>query len=853
MSARGTRLPGRERADRARTRIVPVFLQIRPIARGTAVAVHAVMLQDLRFALRTLLRAPGFTTTAALTLALGIGVTSLMFSVVNAVLLRPLPYPAPDRLMLVFNVATNAADQTTIRATGLDFEDYRARARSFEAMAGHIGTGFTISGQGDPELVIGQMVTADFFKALGVQPSLGRAFTAEEFTPGHENTIVLSQRLWKRRFGASPAVIGSHVTLNGKPFTVAGVMPPGFEYPGRRYELWAPLPSPRTAEMPPINRSSHYLQIVGRLKPAVSLRQADAEVKAIAAALAAQYPDSNRNMGARATPLQDFTVRDVKTPLYVLLGAVGLVVLIACANVTNLLLARATARHREVAIRQALGAGRWRLVRQFLAETAVLYAIGAAGALGLASWGTTALITLGPADIPRLADTALDGRVLVATLLLSLVTALVFGLAPALQGAAADPADALRTGGRTASTGRARQRFRIALVVSEVALSVVLLVGAGLALHSLVRLTAVDPGFDADGQLTFSVVMPPRKYPTPASMTAFTTRLSEQLAAIPGVDRAGLTTQLPMSGQNIENAFEVDGWTPPQPGDVAVAGMRGVAGDYFPALGARLKSGRLFTSADRTDSQPVAIVNEAFARRYLAGADPLGKRVREGGGDNWRVVVGVISDLKHSGPAEEARPEVSMPYSQIEPGFMTTWLRGVYFVVRGRTPAATMAPSARATVAAIDPDMSLNDVQSMAALASDAVSEPRFRTILLGTFAGLAIVLASIGVFGVLSYFVTQRTREIGIRVALGASSRDIMRMIVGRGLVLAGIGLAIGLLAAVPLTRSMQSLLFEVKPLDIPTLVLVVVGLALVAGLASYLPARRALRIEPMTALSLE
>ena len=811
------------------------------------------MLQDVRFALRTLLRSPGFTTTATMTLALGIGVTSLMFSVVNAVLLRPLPYPDQDRLMLVFNVNTTAAEATTIRASALDFEDYRSRARSFEAMAAHIGTGFTFSGQGDPELVIGEMVTPDFFRVMGVQPSLGRAFTADEFAPGREHAIVLSQRLWKRRFGGSPAIVGSEVTVNGKPYTIAGVMPADFEYPGRRYELWTPLPSPRTAELPPINRGSHYLQIVGRLKPSVSVQQAHAEISGIAGALAAQYPESDRNLGARVTPLEDFAVRDVKTPLYVLLGAVALIVLIACANVTNLLLARATARYREVAIRQALGAGRWRLVRQFLAETAVLYAIGAAGALALASWGTAALVALGPADIPRLANATLDGRVLSATLLLSLVTAMVFGLAPAMQGAAADPADALRAGGRGASAGRARQRFRVALVISEVALSVVLLVGAGLALHSLVRLTTVDPGFDADGQLTFSIVMPPRKYPTAVSMVAMTRRLSDQLASIPGVEHAGSTTALPMSGQNLENAFDVDGWVPAQPGEVAVAGMRGVAGDYFPALGARLKSGRVFTAADAVDSQPVAIVNEAFAHRYFGRQDPLGKRVKEGGADNWRAVVGVIADVKHSGPAAEARPEVSMPYAQLEPGFMSTWSRGIYFVVRGRVPANALVSSVRAQVAAVDPDVSLNEVQTMAALASDAVAEPRFRTVLLGAFAALAIVLASIGVFGVLSYFVTQRTREIGIRVALGAGSGDILRMIVGRGLALTGIGLAIGLLAAVPLTRSMQTLLFEVKPLDMATLVCVVLGLALVAGLASYLPARRALRIEPMTALHLE
>jgi putative ABC transport system permease protein len=810
------------------------------------------MIQDLRFAMRTLFRSPAFTATAAVTLALGIGVTSLMFSVVNAVLLRPLPYPASDRLMLLFNVSTNAAEANTIRASALDFEDYRARARSFESMAGHIGTGFTFSGSGDPELVIGQMVTPEFFAVLNVAPALGRTFAAEEFSPGRESVAVLSHGLWKRRFGGQPSAVGSTVTINGRPFVIAGVMPEGFQYPGKQYQLWTPLPSPRTADLPPLNRSAHYLQVVGRLKPGVAREQANAEIGALATSLAAQFPESDANLGARITALEDFTVRDVRRPLYVLLGAVGLVVLIACANVTNLLLARASARQREVAIRQALGAARWRLVRQFLAETLVLYAMGAAGALALASWGASALVVLGPANIPRLTDTALDGRVLAATLALSLATALIFGLAPALQGAAADPADALRSGGRAVSAGRARQRFRVGLVISEVALSVVLLIGAGLALHSLIRLTAVDPGFDADGQLTFSVVLSPRRYPDAAAMTDASTRLMERLAAAPGVLQAGATTHLPLSGQNMENSFAVDGYTP-QPGEVPVAGMRGVSGDYFAALGARLKAGRAFTAADRADAQPVAIVNEAFARLYLKGRDPLGGRVSEGGYPGWRTVVGVIADVKHSGPAEAARPEVSLPYAQLEPGMMTTWSRGLYVVMRGRVPAAALTPIARKAVAAIDPGMSLNDVQSMAALASDAVSEPRFRTLLLGTFAALAMTLASIGVFGVLSYFVTQRTREIGIRVALGAGTGDILRMVVGRGLALAGIGLAIGLLAAVPLTQSMRTLLFEVTPLDLPTIASVIGGLALVAGLASYLPARRALRVAPMTALNLD
>jgi predicted permease len=775
-----------------------------------------------------------------------------MFSVVYAVLLRPLPYADPDRLMLVFNVNTSTAQANEMRVTALDFEDYRTRTQTFEAMAAHIGTGFRFGGPGEPELIIGQMVTPDFFRVLGVQPAIGRSFQPDEFSPGRETTMLLSDRLWKRRFGGHPSVVGTQVTVNERLFTIAGVMPAGFEYAGRRYELWAPLPSPRAADQPPINRTSHYLQVVGRLKPAMSARQAQTEVTAIAGALAAAHPDSNRNLGARVTPLQDFTVRDVRTPLRVLLGAVGLVVLIACANVTNLLLARATARHREVAIRQALGAGRWRLVRQFFAETAILYALGACGALVVASWGAAAVVAIGPANVPRLADTALDGRVLAATLLLSLVTAAIFGLVPAVQGSSSDPADALRAG-RTSSAGRARQRFRVALVVAEVSLSVVLLVGAGLTLHSLARLTAVDPGFEAGSQLTFGVVLPPRKYPTGDSMIAATDRIAEQLNAIPSVESAGATTHLPLTGQNLENSYTVDGYVPPQPDAVPMGGMRGVTPGYFDALGVRLTSGRAFSSTDRAESQPVAIVNEAFASRYFHGQNPIGKRLREGGYPQWRTVVGVIADVKHSGPAAEARPEVSVPYSQLTSGFMTVWSRGLYFVVRGSLPAASLTSAARARIASVDSDMPLTQVQPMSTLAADAISEPRFRTLLFATFAVLAMTLASIGVFGVLSFFVMQRTQEIGIRVALGATSADILKMIVGRGLASAAIGLVVGLLAAAPLVRSMQSLLFEVKPLDVPTLVLVSVVLAVVAGIASYLPARRALRIEPLTALRFE
>jgi len=804
--------------------------------------------QDSRFALRTLVRHRGFAGVAIATLALGIGATTLMFSVVNAVLLRPLPYPDPDRLVLLFNVSTSAPESNTIRATALDFDDYRARTRSFAAMAAHVGTGFTFTGGSGPELVLGQMVSPDFFTVLGAPPLLGRVFAADEFSPGRSNVLVLAHRFWQERYGADPSLVGRQVTVNGKPFTVVGVMPAGIEYPGSQYALWTPLPTPRTPELPPMNRSSHYLQVVGRLKPSVPLAQAATEIRTLASALAVQYPDSNGNLTARITPVEAFAVRDVRAPLEVLLGAVALVVLIACANVTSLLLARATVRHREVAIRQALGAARGRLIRQLLTETLILYAAGAAVGLGLATYGAAVIRAFGPSDVPRLASTSLDWRVLAVTAALSLLTALVFGLMPALQGSAGAAADALRSGTRT--IGGAGQRVRTALVVFEIALAVVLLVGAGLALRSLVRLTHVDQGFDPDGQLTFSVVMPPAKYTTAPSMISTADHLSQRLAALPGVVDAGLTTALPLSGQNLENGFEVDGYVPPKSNDVPVAGMRGIAGRYMQALGIRLKAGRWFTPGDAADSQPVAIVNEAFARRYWPNGDALGGRVREGGSDRWRTVVGVIGDVKHAGPAEQARPEVDIPYSQLDPGFLTTWSRGVYFVVRGPAGTATAA-AAREAVAAVDPDMAVNHLDSMAHLAGEAVSAPRFRTALFAAFGALAIGLASIGVFGVLSYFVGQRTREIGIRIALGASRRDVLAMIVGRGLALAAVGLALGLAAAVPLTASMRSFLFEVSPLDMPTLAGVFVVLAAVAVLASYVPARRALRIQPIAALN--
>jgi putative ABC transport system permease protein len=809
------------------------------------------MLQDFRYAVRTLFRSPGFTATAGLTLALGIGATTLMFSIVNAVLWRPLPFPDSDRLLLVFTVRQPQGNQ--IRASGLDFEDWRARAQSFEALAAHVGTGFTLSGTGDPELVIGQMVTPDFFRVLGADAAIGRTLSAGEFAPGNETRVVLSHGLWRRRYGADPAIVGRTTTINGRPFTVVGVMAPSFSYPDATYQLWAPLTSPRTKDMPPLNRTAHYLQVVGRLKPGVTPERAQSEMAGIAGALATQFAASNQNLSARVVPVKDYSVRDVRAPLYMLLASVALVVLIACGNVTNLLLARASARTREVAVRQALGASRYRLARQFLVESLALYGVGAIGGVALASWGLAGIVALDDVNVPRLAEASIDARVFAATLIVSFVTAVVFGLAPAAQGAVVGPAEALKAGGRSAGATPARQRFRMVVVVAELALAVVLLVGAGLTLRSLARLASVDPGFEADGQLTFGAVMSANRYPSHDEVIAQGQRIADALSAGAGVRAAGATTHLPLSGQNMENGFTVEGYTPRDPNDIPVAGMRGIVGNYFAALGIPLKAGRYFTAADRQGSQPVAIVNETFARTYWPGQDPIGRRLSEYGSNQMRTVVGVIADIHHMGPLAELRPEVDIPYGQLDPDLIKTWFRGLSYVVRSDAPWDTTVSGARAAVAAGDPVMPLIKIRPVAEWASDAIAEPRFRSWLLSGFAALAVALATVGVFGVLAYFVTQRTREIGIRVALGATSQDIVRMIMARGLIVAGVGIGIGLAAAVPLAIWLRTLLFGIEPADPLTLAGVAVGLTIVAALASYLPARRALRIEPVSALKLE
>jgi putative ABC transport system permease protein len=812
------------------------------------------MVNDLRYAVRVLRKNPGFTFAAIVTLMLGVGANAAIFSIVNTVLLKPLPYAAPERLYVAAEFNRENPDRR-FNLSSLDFLDWRARTTTFERMAAYVGTGFTFTGDGEPELALGQMATPELFAVLGVRPLLGRVLTADEAEVGKDRVMVLSYGLWKRRFGADPQVVGRTVTANGKPYTIVGVMPATFMFPSTRYELWVPF-ALRGNTPQWINRSSHFLRVVGRLKVGVSGDAAAAEIASIARALEQQYPDTNRNVGGAVTSLNETIVGDVRRALLVLLGAVGFVLLIACTNVTNLLLARASMRQHELAIRTALGAGQARIVRQLLTESVLLYIAGSAGGLLLAAWGLALVKDLGPGELPRLDEVVLDGRVFVVVLLVSLVTAIAFGLLPALHSASPEVTTRLKSATRGGTGGRERSRMRAVLVVSEVALSLVLLVGAGLALKSFVRLQSVDTGFDTTRILTFGAPLSESQYPDARRMLAVHRQLLDRLLAEPAFEAVATTTHLPLTGQDLVNSIAIEGQPAPADGEGPAAGIRGISADYFRVLGIPIRRGHPFTDADREGSPPVAIINETLARRYWSGTDPIGKRLKMGSADSaspWHTVVGIVGDVTHRSLEQAPGPEVFFPYGQLETGFLTQWGRGTEVVIRTRSGATDAGSRIRPLVHEVDPNLPIARLQPMSELLTEAVAQPRFRSTLLALFALVALILAAVGIFGVMSYFVTQRTQEIGIRMALGADRRDVLQLVVGRGLMLVALGIATGLACAVLLTRWMQALLFHVRPTEPVTFASVSLLLALVAFLASYLPARRAVSVDPVTALRAE
>jgi predicted permease len=810
------------------------------------------LIQDLRHAARVLRRRPGFSSVAVATLAIAIGANAAIFSVVNAVLLRPLPYADPDRLVWVWE--TNVRRGIPRRAVApASYAAYRDRAGCFEDLGASRDWLSNLTGAGEPESVIGYRFSGTFFSILGVPARLGRTLGPEDARAGHDHVVVLADSLWKRHFGSDPGVVGRPVTLDGESYTVVGVMPPGFAHPPNA-ELWAPLvlEGARAADT-----SSRFIRMIGRLRPGVSVSAATSAVSAVAAGLAREDPQAREGWSAAATPITSRYTGDIKPALLVLLGAVGFVLLIAAANVGNLLLARAADRGREVAIRASLGAGRGRLVRQFLVESVLLAGIGGIAGLLLAYWGVDVLVGLFPRSIanvaiPRLEQVHVDGTVLAFGLVLSLATGIGFGLAPALQAAGAAAGTVLRESGRATTESRRQRRFRAALVVSEVALALVLTTGAALMIRSFARLQGGQLGFDPARVQTGRVLMPPYRYATPEKKRALLSHVLGRLRALPGVETAGAVTYLPLSGWGATMTFEVEDRPAPSPADAAQAMPQMADEEYFRALRIPVRRGRGIEARDTAGSPPVVVVNEAAARRYWPGQDPVGRRIGVSLSSDpsapavWREVVGVVGDVRHEGLAVAPDPEVYFPYRQEPTSLVSVTVR----MAPGQALPKEAIPQA---VWSFDKDQPVLAVMPLAQLAAESITLRRLSTRLLGVFAGVAVFLAGLGLYGVMAHAVSRRTHEIGIRMAIGARSSDVLGMIVGRGVALAGLGALIGLAASLALTRLMASLLFGVSPTDPVSFAAVAVFLLGVAALASYIPGRRAARVDPAEALRYE
>ncbi len=801
--------------------------------------------KDLRQGVRSLLRTPGFTATAVLALALGIGASTAIFSVVEAVLLRPLPYRDPGRLVVVMHHGDNPVAPA-------NFLDWRRQATAYERMG---AADFWVPNLTDgdfPESVQAVRLTSDVLVLLGVRPRLGRLFRADEENPGRDHTAVLSDALWRRRFASDPAVLGRSIHLNGEAYTVVGVMPPGFEFPpfwATGTELWAPLALNERAA----SRDGQSLRLFARLKPGVPLPGARAEMASITARLERQYPGSNRDV--TVTPLDELVVGKVRPALLVLLAAVACVLLIACANVAHMLLARATTRQKEIALRGALGAGRARILRHLLTESLILGAAGGAAGLLLAAGGIRALLALGPQHLPRLDTIGLDLQVLAVTLGLSLSTGVAFGLAPALQASRRDPARALSEGERGSTEGAGRSRLRGVLVGSEVALALVLLIGAGLMIRSFLALQRIDPGFDSRGVLTMMVSVAGSPESAPGKRAAFYQEMTHRVEALPGVVSASAINHLPLAGDLWGWSFTIAGRPTPAPGESPDAAYRVVLPGYFRTMGIPLVQGRDLAATDRLDAPGVVVINRWMADRYWPGQNPLGQRITFQNGQpnpTWLTVVGVAKNTVRDEWIAKPWAETYLPFLQTPTYLERTSTNYAYLtlVVRASGDPAGLAPSVRSAIRSIDRSVTISAVQTMDRVVEEATARPRFYLLLLATFAAIALALAAVGIFGVMSYAVSRRTHEIGIRLALGAQASDVHRLVIGQGMATALSGAAAGLAAALLLTRLMGSLLYGVGTTDPATFVLVSLVLTAVALLASWVPARRATRIHPLEAI---
>ena len=801
-------------------------------------------LQDVRYAARMLMRRPTLTAVIVATLALGIGANTAIFSLVNTVLLRRLPYPNADRLVMIWEQRLDRGPGDRPVRPG-NFFDWKARAASFEDVAWSRDSVFNVTGDGPPESLIGYRFSANMLQVLGVAPALGRGFSADDDTPGAPKVAILGHTVWQRRYGGDPNIVGRALTLNGESHLVIGVMPAEFEHP-QGTEIWAPIGlTPAIAA----RRDITLLRLVGRLKPAVTREQAQAELNGIYQDITRQHPTTSAGLSTHLTPVGD--AGDAKPLLAVLFGGVGFVLLIACANVANLLLADATSRRRELAVRGALGASRYRVVRQMLTESVLMALAGGAIGAFITWWTRDALLILFPTTIsnlnlPRVERIDLSATVFLFAFLVSVATGLLFGLLPAWHVSHVNLHGALKEGDRGASASR---RTHAALVVGEVALSIVLLAGALLMVQSFVRLQRQHFGFDADRVLSARLSLPRYRYADQDKMRRFTRSLIERLQTIPGVERVGVTNYLPLSGWWGTVDFVIEGQPPPAAGDESSADFRVATEDYFRSMAIPVVSGRPFIARDDASAPPVVVVNQSFVKRYLSGGDAVGRRLLfdlDGAGPRPREIVGVIADVRSFGLEEETHAELFFPYWQIPFGLLGVTLR------TSVDPASLAAPL-RDAVWSIDRDQPITHLMPMAQLADESLTFRRAGMTLAAGFGLLALVLAAIGIYGVLSYSVSRRTREMGIRVALGATPRGVARLVVREGLVMTGIGVAIGLAAALALSRFLQSLLYEVRPADPVTYVAVAVTLMTVAVLATWLPARRASSLDPITALRTE
>lgn len=807
-----------------------------------------LILKDIRYGVRSLLKQPGFTAIAVVTLALGIGANTAIFSVVNAVFLSSMSYPHSEQIVYVLEGRVSDP-KFEGSFSPQNFMDTRSRNHSFDYYAAVSFASFTLTGDQQPEAVNGVLASSDFGRVMGVTPAFGRWFTAEEDSPDKEHVALISDGLWKRRFGGDQRVVGKNFQLNGEPYTIIGIMPPDFTFPNSNYDIW----TPHALASSKYDRTHGFLQAVARLKPNVTVEQARSDLQSIEEQIKRENPWWGRGLIVKVVPLREYRFGNFDRPLMILFGAVALVLIVACVNVANLMFGRATARWKEMALRSALGASRSSLIRMLLVESAMLAVVSGALGLLLANYGIDALKAIDPLALPSSEKITIDTHVVAFTFLISLLTVALFGLAPALQVTKTDLIQALRENSRSATGARGVKLMRGTLVVAEICLSLVLLAGAGLLLESLWRLLNVSPGFRAEQVMTCRIDLPPTKYSEDKSQADFFRRVLNEAHAIPGIENASLITSLPFSGSRGTSTFSIDD-RPSQEGNEPSADRHQVAPGYFAAMGITVLAGRDFTDVDDMEHPGVVIINEVAAKRFWPNENPLGKHITIGMGQEVKLygkpvsreIIAVVSNVKHEHLQDDFQPEMYIPAWHLP-------AQSMMLIVRGNASPASLINSMRQAVQSVDHDQPIRRPQTLQATIARSVAPLRFVTVLLALFAGLALTLAAIGIYGVMSYAVAQSTQEIGIRMALGAQHHDVLKLVMGHGMILTVFGIGLGLACSLVLTRVMANLLFEVKPTDATTFAVVSIGQAIIAMIACYVPARRATKLDPLVALRYE